>query len=233
MRVETGKALLATSPQLHRGPALSSLVGRVVAAHDLAAVPAPSQPTAVPAAPAAASSLAGLVTPPPPGRCALVVRHAPAGISLLGAHGGAGVSSLLRAGLDEIAVDADRCWPEAGSVVLVARTSTSGLEWARDLARQHASGLGGGDRVELLGLVLVADAPGRLPGRIAGLQDLVSGAFARTWRLPWLEEWRLAAANEPLPVHPDVQALAGELARTPQLSHPQMSRTTRTRGDLL
>ena len=148
----------------------------------------------------------------------------PAGtVALLGAHGGAGVTSLLRAGLDQVAVDADRCWPRAGSVLLVARTSTSGLEWARDLARQHASGRAGD--VELLGLVLVPDAPGRLPARISGLRDLVCGAFGRTWHLPWLEPWRLAASTEPLPAHPAVQQLLAELARTCQLPPPrQLSR---------
>ncbi len=235
MRRETGEALLASSPQLRPGgPTLSSLVVRVAESRGLSVVDALAPTTVtprrrVPAAPLSLPSV-GLVTPPPVDR-RLDADPAPvAGITLLGAHGGAGVSSLLRAGLDAMAVDADRRWPQAGAVVLVARTSTSGLEWARDLARQHASGLAGD--VELLGLVLVPDAPGRLPARTAGLRDLITGAFARTWYLPWLEEWRVAAATELLPLHPDVQHLAAELARTPQLSH-HLSRTARTRGDLL
>jgi hypothetical protein len=183
-------------------------------------------------APALWLPAAGLVTAPPASRFRAQSTLPVDGVALLGAHGGAGVTSLLRAGLDQVAVDADRRWPPAGPVLLVARTSTSGLEWARDLARQHASGSAGD--VELLGLVLLPDAPGRLPARTAGLRDLVSGAFARTWQLPWLEEWRLAAATEPLPAHPDVQHLAAELARTAPLMHPDLSCTTpRTRGDLL
>ena len=59
--------------------------------------------------------------------------------------------------------------------------------------------------------MLVADAPGRLPARIAALADLVSGAFARCWQMPWLAEWRLAAATEPLPVHPEVARLSADL----------------------
>ncbi len=241
MRRETGEALLAGSPQLRPGgPTLSSLVGRIAESRGLA-VEDTSPPTSpasaprrrVPAPPLSLPS-AGLVSAPPAGRSLGTSTRAVDGVALLGAHGGAGVTSLLRAGLDQVAVDADRCWPQAGLVLLVARTSTSGLEWARDLARQHASSLAGD--VELLGLVLIADAPGRSPARTAGLRDLVCGAFARAWHLPWVEEWRLAATTEPLPVHPDVQHLAAELARTSQLSHHHLSRTThatRTRGDLL
>ena len=238
MRRETGEALLASSPQFGPGgPALSCLVGRIAESRGLRLddTPAPTSPALAPRrrVPVRALSLpsAGLVSAPPARRSLDTSVRMVDGVALLGAHGGAGVTSLLRAGLDQIAIDADRCWPRAGLVLLVARTSTSGLEWARDLARQHASGLVGD--VELLGLVLVADAPGRLPTRIAGLRDLVSGAFPRTWHLPWLQEWRLAATTEPLPIHPDMQHLTAELTRTAQLSHPHLSRTTRTRGDLL
>lgn len=240
MRRETGEALLASSPQLRPGgPALSLLAGRIAESRGLTVTdarapisPAPSPRRRVPSS-ALSLPASGLVSSPPAGRSVETSARAVEGVALLGAHGGAGVTSLLRAGLDQVAVDADRCWPKSGLVLLVARTSTSGLEWARDLARQHASGRAGD--VELRGLILVADAPGRLPVRTAGLRDLVSGAFPRTWRLPWLEEWRLAATSEPLPVHPDVQHLAVELARTRQLSHPLAgtTRTTRTRGDLL
>ena len=236
MRRETGEAMLASSPQLRPGgPALSSLVHRLAENRGLSAVDAIAPAAAARGRRVTAALLSlpsvGLVTPPLPDRMLQTDPAPVAGVALLGAHGGAGVSSLLRAGLDQVAVDAGRRWPQAGVVVLVARTSTSGLEWARDLARQHASGLAG--EVELLGLVLVPDAPGRLPARTAGLRDLITGAFARTWHLPWLQEWRMAATSEPLPAHPDVLHLAAELARTPRLSHDQLSRTTRTRGDLL
>lgn len=232
MHRETGEALLASSPQLRPGgPTLSYLVARVAEVRGLD-LTTPAMPTvpAAPRRPGAAVPLSRpsppLVTAPPAHRT-LPANSGPAhGLALLGAHGGAGVSSLLRAGLDRLAVDADRRWPSAGAVVLVARASTSGLEWVRDLARQHASGLA--NDVELLGLVLVPDAPGRPPGRTAGLRDLVTGAFPRTWQMPWLQEWRVAAAAEPLPTHPDVQHLAAELARTPQPTRPHLSRPTRT-----
>lgn len=241
MRRETGEAVLASSPQLRPGePGLSSLVGRIAESRGLTvdAPLTPAPPSRIPpaslrlaAAPALCLPAPGLVTAPPAARSIDTAAHIVEGVALLGAHGGAGVSSLLRASLDQVAVDAERRWPPAGRVLLVARTSTSGLESARDLARQHASGRAGD--VALLGLVLVPDAPGRLPARITGLRDLVCGAFPRTWQLPWLEEWRLAASSEPLPAHPDVQQLAAELARIPDLSHRDSSRTTRFRGDLV
>lgn len=227
MRAETGRAVLAATGHLgDAGPPLSSLVGRIAAGRVLAAVGAASgtlppvaarpAPTLHPAAgddAAAQGRAARLVGAPP------ADRQLPAGgrlpptavVALLAAHGGAGVSCLLRAGLATAgAVDAQRHWPAAGRVLLVARTCTGGLEWARDLARQHASGRTG-PGVELLGLVLVADAPGRLPARITSLADLVCGAFARCWQVPWLTEWRLASATEPLPVHPEVARLRADL----------------------
>ena len=226
MRAETGRAVLAaTEHRTQPGvPPLSSLVGRVAAARGLSvvddrmrppgtAVLLASPPSEVRPVPLVTPA-PGLVTPPPVDR---QLRSAPAGAAvartcaLLGVHGGAGVSTLLRAGLTAAgAVDAQREWPPAGPVLLVARTSTSGLERARDAARQHAAG-GTGPQVRLLGLVLVVDAPGRLPPRIAALADLVCGAFDRTWQLPWLQEWRLATAAEPLPVHPEVDRLITHL----------------------
>jgi hypothetical protein len=150
-------------------------------------------------------------------------------VTLLGAHGGAGVTSLLQAGLAQLAVDAARCWPANGSVVIVARTSTRGLEWARDLARQHASGRAG--NTGLLGLVLIADAPGRPSLRARELRQLVSGAFPRVWHVPWLEEWRVAGSSEPLPAPPPVQQLAAELARSHLLAHTPVCPAIPTQGD--
>ena len=234
MRRQTGEALLSSSPGLRRpaGPALTSLVGRLAELRGLPGVNV-DEPRAGTSGPLTLPA-AGLVTAPPAGRMLATGGRPCGGIAVLGAHGGAGVSSLLRAGLDQFAVDAGRCWPQAGPVLLVARTSTNGLEWARDLARQHASGLAGAD-VELFGLVLVPDATGRLPTRTAALRDLVRGAFCRTWQLPWLEEWRVAGGGEPLPRHPDIRQLTAELARIPHRRHthlPSTSTTPRIPGDL-
>ncbi len=108
----------------------------------------------------------------------------------LGVHGGAGVSTL------EQAVpggrDAGRAWPSAGTpqpVVLVARSDAGGLKAVQSAAQQWASQLVTG--IDLLGLVVVADAPGRRPRALRDLLYLVSGAVPRLWEIPWVEQWRL------------------------------------------
>ncbi|MFI6662838.1 DUF6668 family protein [Streptomyces sp. NPDC050523] len=108
----------------------------------------------------------------------------------LGVHGGAGVSTL------EEAVpggrDAGRSWPVSRNsppVVLVARSTARGLRAAQNAAQQWASHMVTG--VDLLGLVVVADAPGRRPRALRDLVQLVSGAVPRLWEMPWVEPWRL------------------------------------------
>jgi hypothetical protein len=234
MRPETGQAVLTAATHLPPAgaPPLSALASRVAAtrgaslppagervlvvlptpARDLCAVPPPSRASG--SAAHRRQSTNGLAAAPALGGPAECCR-------VLAVHGGAGVSSLLRAGLAEAgAVDAYRRWPLAGPVLLVARTSVGALELVQDAARQHA--IGAWPDVELVGLALLADAPGRLPGRVAALADLVCGAFPRVWLVPWLEEWRVAARNEPLPVHPEVARLCTDVrALTGARSHRQ------------
>jgi hypothetical protein len=152
----------------------------------------------------------GLVTPPPRHRRLPAKRSGRRRdeVWLLGTHGGAGVSSLLRAGVP--GEDTRRAWPADGWVLLVARTSAAGLRSARDAARQHASGTAGAG-CRLVGLVLVADAPGRLPASLAAFADLVAGAFPRVYEVPWLEEWRQCPDGEVLPAPPEVRRLADDL----------------------
>ncbi|WP_346657069.1 DUF6668 family protein [Streptomyces sp. ICN441] len=124
----------------------------------------------------------------------------------LGCHGGAGVTSL--SAVVPGGSDAARCWPvppmgPLQRVVLVARSHASGLLAAQLAGRQWASGSVPG--VEVLGLVVVADAPGKLPAPLRDLQKLVSGGFPRTWTVPWAESWRLG--------RPPVDAVPRELAR--------------------
>jgi hypothetical protein len=128
---------------------------------------------------------------------------------LLGAHGGAGVSSLRRAGVP--ARDAQGVWPDVdqpAQVVVVCRSSATGLAAARSLAREHARGLSPA-LVDLVGLVVVNDAP-KLGRPLRGERVVISGAFEWHWYVPWLEEWRHSPAG-PLPAPPVVRDLSAEL----------------------
>ena len=110
----------------------------------------------------------------------------------VGAHGGAGETTL------ELLLSGSRAaghaWPispeptRPAPAILIARTSYTGLTAAQRALRDWGSG---SVAVELLGLVLIADAPGKLPKEIRGLVDLIDGAApGATWLLPWQPDWR-------------------------------------------
>ena len=127
----------------------------------------------------------------------------------LGAHGGAGVSTLTA--LMAVTGDSRRAWPSGTSqqspnVVIVCRTHTEGLERARDLLRQHAVGGLLPPVLRVLGLVTVADAPGKPPAEIRNLMKLVSAAAPAAWHLPWIEQWRSAHLQELPTWHPSSRA---------------------------
>ncbi len=108
---------------------------------------------------------------------------------VMGVHGGAGETTLA-ALLDGVATE--HRWPQAPEpppLLLVARTHAAGLGRLRHLATAWATGRLPG--VDLLGAVLVADAPGRLPRPLGDLAALVTGGVPHTWRLGWAEELRL------------------------------------------
>ncbi|WP_309145234.1 DUF6668 family protein [Arthrobacter sp. STN4] len=108
----------------------------------------------------------------------------------LGVHGGAGESSLAR--LDKQTKAAGHHWPmnPAGStIVLVARSNMHGLRAAQRAATEWASG--SLPEVTVAGLVLSADAPGRMPKEIREFARVVGGGVPHLWHIPWIEEWRL------------------------------------------
>jgi len=110
----------------------------------------------------------------------------------LGVHGGAGESSL--AALLPGSAAAQHGWPqvpnqlEPSRVILTARSNVRGLQAAQNAATQWAAGLV--PFIEVLGLVIIADAPGKLPKPLRDLSHLVSGGVPRTWHVPWIESWR-------------------------------------------
>lgn len=113
------------------------------------------------------------------------------GIGWIGAHGGAGVTTLTRLlGGTDIGCR----WPDArlgepARVMLVGRTNLDGL---RAVSRalyamregRHPAGM------RLLGVVLVADAPGRLPAQLTSHIRLLR-SVAPVHRVPWISSYRL------------------------------------------
>ena len=136
----------------------------------------------------------GVVVPAPEDRLARrqLAAGEQAAVWWLGAHGGAGESTLEE--LFSGSRAAEHAWPVAAlgeppaSVVLLARTHAHGLRAAQHATREWAAGE---VRVRLLGLLLVADAPGRLPHALRQLADLIAGGVPAVWSLPWVEAWRV------------------------------------------
>lgn len=113
-------------------------------------------------------------------------------VSVMGAHGGAGTTTVARL---LGACDAGRAWPHPGDshpprVLLVARTHAAGLMAAsRELAGYCADRCPDGPY--LAGLVLVADAPGRLPKPLKRRVTILLSA-TMVHMLPWVPAWRLS-----------------------------------------
>ncbi|MFG3092931.1 DUF6668 family protein [Streptomyces antibioticus] len=120
-------------------------------------------------------------------------------ITWMGAHGGAGATSLARA---LGGADPGVRWPdvrrgEPRQVLAVARTHSAGIQAAS--AVLDAMRLGNHpEGVHLLGLVLVADAPGRLPVKLAHRVRIL-GSAARVHRVPWIPSWRVGGRTAHLP----------------------------------
>ncbi len=141
----------------------------------------------------------------------------PAALWWVGAHGGSGESTLAQ--LFEGSRPAGHAWPVSeaapASVIVVARTSHAGLRSAQLALTEWASRT---VPVNLLGLVTVADAPGRLPKPLRDFSQIVAGGAPHSWHIPWVESWRLGQpitlADAPSSVRSTVDAIRGVLAST-------------------
>ncbi|MCP9951738.1 DUF6668 family protein [Actinomadura madurae] len=133
------------------------------------------------------------LAPPPTSSLGLARFNGPGpAVWFTSCHGGTGASTL--ATLYPGGTCAGRYWPVPeppgqARVVLVARTHASGLIAAQAAARQWAAGVLPG--VRLLGVVAVADAPGKRPKPLKELLRLISGGVPQVWELPWVEALRL------------------------------------------
>ena len=63
----------------------------------------------------------------------------------------------------------------------------------------------------VVGLVLVADAPGRLPKALAELSHLVAGGYPKVWLVPWVEAWRLGDPPNELNIPKEVRRMVNDL----------------------
>ncbi|WP_367318314.1 DUF6668 family protein [Streptomyces sp. HUAS ZL42] len=162
-----------------------------------------------PAAPSRPAARTALPRPPTPaGRAPSASRgHQVAWVT---AHGGSGASTLARVlgGADIGSRWPDPARGEPGRVLLVARTHNAGMRAASQALNalrkgEHPAG------VQLLAVVLVADAPGRLP-RPLGRRVRVLRSAAEVHRVPWIPAWRLGEEADQLPRA--VRALARSIA---------------------
>jgi hypothetical protein len=126
-------------------------------------------------------------------------RLSPRSVCWVAAHGGAGTTTLA---VVVGGVDVGCRWPdpargEPAQVVLVARTHASGLRMASRALNavregRHPAGM------TVVGLVLVADAPGRLPRELLRRIKVLRAAV-QVWRVPWVIPWRLGRPAESQP----------------------------------
>jgi hypothetical protein len=143
------------------------------------------------------------------------------------AHGGSGAGLLARMSWQDFehvsqtspgapsqpyGVSCGVAWPNpafepTGRAIVVCQTTMRGLGWARDAAAQYLAGRAPAG-LHLLGLVTIADQPGHLPRPITAAKNLVAGAYARTWHVPYVPDYRLLtglAEEQCPPIHPAVE----------------------------
>jgi hypothetical protein len=142
--------------------------------------------------------LRGMVEPDAADRLARRTMSGSAALWITGTHGGSGESRI--ADLLHGARATDHCWPvlQDGSkpkVLLVCRADLRGLTTARSALTQWASGAT--PEVELLGLAILADAPGKTPKALRDFAAIVGGGAPRLWTLPWVETWRHGDTTTP------------------------------------
>jgi hypothetical protein len=180
---------------------------------------APVPPAAVISAP-----LRGMVEPDAADRLARRTMTGSAALWITGTHGGAGESRI--ADLIDGARVTDHCWPilQDGStprVLLVCRADMRGLTAARSALTQWASGAA--PELDLLGLTVLADAPGKTPKALRDFAAIVGGGAPRFWTLPWVEAWRHGDSTTPPPAR-EYQRFITDLAvlatdTTPSTTH--------------
>ncbi|MDF9279085.1 hypothetical protein P4U43_14950 [Arthrobacter sp. EH-1B-1] len=123
-----------------------------------------------------------------------------AALWIVGVNGGAGENAVTR--LIDGSRPTEHAWPVVEGaempprVLLVCRSNVNGLESARRALIEWTSLQP--PEVELLGLAVLADAPGKLPKPLRDLATIVGGGAPRLWHLPWVEAWRTGTVDADL-----------------------------------
>ncbi|MEU7055080.1 DUF6668 family protein [Streptomyces sp. NPDC046197] len=136
-------------------------------------------------------------------------RHAglpvtPRRFSWVATHGGAGTTTLAAVYGGH---DCGRGWPGPGapqSVLLVARTHAAGLNAVTRALEAFRRG-GAPPGLDLDSVVLVADAPGRLPRQLVQQLKPIE-SVVDVHRVPWVPAWRVGDLSGPPPREADTLA---------------------------
>ncbi|BCB86528.1 DUF6668 family protein [Phytohabitans suffuscus] len=121
------------------------------------------------------------------------------GLGWIGAHGGAGATTLTRllGGTDIGCRWPDAMLAEPARVMMVGRTNLDGLRAvSRALRALHEGRHPAGMR--LVAVVLMADAPGRLPVQLTSRIRLLR-SVAPVYRVPWIPSFRLGETPKRMP----------------------------------
>lgn len=145
----------------------------------------------VPPAAVISTPLKGMVEPDTADRLSSRTMSGTAALWVVGSHGGAGESRTAE--LLDGARPTGHCWPvlQDGAkprVLLVCRADMRGLTTAQSALTQWVSGAA--PAIDLLGLAVLADAPGKTPKALRDFAAIVGGGAPRLWTLPWVEAWR-------------------------------------------
>jgi hypothetical protein len=128
------------------------------------------------------------------------VTRFPAGLWLVGIHGGAGTTTLAAAG---VGIDSGRRWPKRpewskpglrpapgpppGGLLLVVRETAAALTMATKATAAVQQGRVP-DWLQVLGLVVVAAGPGKPAKIVRERLELAKGWMPEVWRVPWVPE---------------------------------------------
>ncbi|TLF72432.1 hypothetical protein [Nocardia cyriacigeorgica] len=109
--------------------------------------------------------------------------------TVMGAHGGAGASTLARWWAP--AADTGLAWPASPAttryVLVAARLCMPGLTAAADRLREWHAGLAP-DGVTVIGLVLTPTRPGRIPSVVRRYRGVVADLVERVYDIGWHDE---------------------------------------------